>query len=267
MKDLIFIKLGGGLITDKNKPYTPRPQIINLLAEEIAEVRKKKKVNLLVGHGGGSFPHTSAKKYKTNQGFINKNSKQGFCLVHHDAARLNQIVTEVLIQKGERAFSVSTSSCCLAKNSKVSDFYLKVIKKLLEYKIIPVLFGDSAVDLKKGCSILSTEELFVYLVKKLKPEKIVIADKVKGVYTDDPNRNKRAEFIPYIDKKNWKEVKTYLKESDGIDVTGGMIHKVQKSIELAKLGAPVSIINGKTPNNLKRALLGETLGTSIEWKK
>jgi len=44
-----------------------------------------------------------------------------------------------------------------------------------------------------------------------------------------------------------------------------MLQKVEKSIELAKIGSRVSILNGNKPNYLKRALLGETLGTLIEW--
>ena len=265
MRNLIFVKLGGGLITDKSNPYTVKTKVIKRLSEEIKEVRKDKKTNLLIGHGGGSFPHTSAKKYKTAQGFINKQSEYGFCVVQNDAAKLNRIIINSLIKTGEKAFSISPSSCCLAQNSRVKEFYLKTINKLLEYNILPVIYGDAVIDIKKGCSILSTEELFVYLAKKLKPKKIIIADKVDGVYTADPFKNKKAELIPEINKTNWSKIKKYLEGSNGIDVTGGMIHKVEKSIELAKLGFEVNIINGKKPNYFKKALLEERLGTIIKW--
>jgi len=103
MRNLTFIKLGGGLITDKSNPYTVKIKIIERLSKEIKEVRKNKKINLLIGHGGGSFPHTSAKKYKTAQGLINKKSKYGFCVVQNDAAKLNRIVVNSLIKTGEKA--------------------------------------------------------------------------------------------------------------------------------------------------------------------
>ena len=66
-KPLILLKLGGSLITDKTKPYTANIPVIKRLAREIHEAREEKDINLIVGHGGGSFPHVSAKKYQTHK--------------------------------------------------------------------------------------------------------------------------------------------------------------------------------------------------------
>ena len=41
MKKLILIKLGGSLITDKTKPYTAKPKLINRLGREIREALAK----------------------------------------------------------------------------------------------------------------------------------------------------------------------------------------------------------------------------------
>lgn len=265
MENLIFVKLGGGLITDKNKPYTPKMDTIGRLAKEINEAKKEKKFNLVLGNGVGSFAHTSAKKYGVINGFSDQESKYGFCVVHNDAAEINKIIIKSLLETGEKVFSIAPSACLLGKESKIFDSYLKIIKKLLEFDIIPVVYGDVAVDLKKGCCIFATEDTLLYLAKKLKPKKVIIADKVDGVFTDDPIKNEKAEFIPKINKDNWKKVKKFLKGSDGIDVTGGMAQKVEKSIEMAKNGCKVIIINGNKPDYLKRVLLGETLGTIIEW--
>ena len=60
MKDLILIKIGGSLITDKTKPYTTRPEVIKRIAKEIKEAVSEKDVNLIIGHGAGSFGHQSA---------------------------------------------------------------------------------------------------------------------------------------------------------------------------------------------------------------
>ncbi len=266
MKNLIFLKLGGSLITDKTKPYTLETKILERLCQEIKIAREEKEINLLLGHGGGSFPHISAKKYKTKEGFVEKESKYGFCQVQNDAATLNRIVVNNLLKIGEKAFSVSPSSCCTANNSEIDSFYLETLERLLESKLLPVIYGDTVVDKKQGCTILSTEKLFVYLAKELKPGRIIIADKAGGVYTADPFKDKDAKFIPEINENNWEKIKGYLDESHGIDITGGMKEKVKKAVELAKLGIKVNIINGRNSDELKKALLGEEPGTKITWQ-
>jgi isopentenyl phosphate kinase len=58
MDELVFLKLGGSLITDKTRPYTPRLDILALLAEQIAAAN----VRMVLGHGSGSCWHTAAKE-------------------------------------------------------------------------------------------------------------------------------------------------------------------------------------------------------------
>ncbi|MGA3021078.1 MAG: hypothetical protein ABSD68_03970, partial [Candidatus Micrarchaeales archaeon] len=66
MKNLVLVKLGGSLITDKTSPFTPNLDVIKRLAKEIHEAREEKGMSLIIGHGGGSFPHKPAKDYRTN---------------------------------------------------------------------------------------------------------------------------------------------------------------------------------------------------------
>ena len=72
-------------------------------------------------------------------------------------------------------------------------------------------------------------------------------------------------MIPRISSDNIEEVGKYLAGSSGIDVTGGMKHKVEKMLELAEKGIKSQIINGLVPGNLKKALLDKKVkGTIIE---
>ena len=261
MKDLVFVKLGGSLITDKQKPYTLNSKTIDRLSKEIYQARKKKNFKLILGHGSGSFGHSSAHEYQTIKGFIDEQSKYGLCVVQNDAAKLNRIVVSSLLGAGEKCISIQSSCCSLAKDSRIIEYYLKPIKKLLEHNIVPVPYGDVGIDIKKGCCVLSTEEIFSYLAKKLKPERIIMTGDGEGVYADYPC----PKLIPRIDKTNWQENRDHLGKSSGIDVTGGMLHKIDRSIELAKIGINTSIINGNTPHALENCLLGEESGTLITW--
>ena len=257
MKDLIFIKLGGSLIT-KKKPYSLNLRKIKQLAKEIFYLKKKYKFKILLGNGAGSFAHVSAKKFKTKEGYINEKSKIGHCLVESDALTLNRILVKELIKAGIEAISVQPSASVETKNGKIKFFYLKPIKNYLKNDLVPVVFGDVISDKKRGCCILSTEEIFEYLAKKLKPKKIILMSKVEGVL------DKNGSVIPEINQKNFSKIGKFLKGSDKIDVTGGMLHKVEEAIKMAKIGCQVFIVGGKK-GNLKEVLKGNRIGTKISF--
>ena len=128
--NLIFLKLGGSLITKKTQPFTENKEIIKRLAKEIHQARKKKCFNLLIGNGGGSYPHVPAKKYKIAQGIINKKSLKGIVEVQDAASRLNRIIVRTLLDVGENAISIQPSSVALTKNSRIIEFYLKPINHI-----------------------------------------------------------------------------------------------------------------------------------------
>jgi len=255
--ELIFLKLGGSLITQKDKPFTERKDIIERLAKEIHEAKQEKDFRLLIGNGGGSYPHAPAKNYQTAKGIINQDSYRGIAEVQDAASRLNRIIVRALLDAAENAISVQPSSVCMTENSRITDFYTKPLEILLEKEMLPVIYGDVGLDTKQGCSIISTEELFVFLAKKLKPQKIIMAGVVDGVFTADPIKNPKAKLIPEISSENYSEIKKMLSGSAGIDVTGGMLLKVERALELASTGAEVSIISGLVKNRVKEALLGE----------
>jgi len=264
MKDLMLVKLGGSLITDKSKPFTERKDIISRLAKEIHEARDEKEGSLILGHGGGSYPHKPASDFQTHRGFINHNSTMGLAEVQDAAARLNRIVVRALLDSGEEAMSIQPSAASLTKNGRISKWHTESIERLLGYGMLPVVFGDVGIDLEKGSCIVSTEELFRYLTTKLPVRTVIMCGKTDGVFTADPGKDGTAEHIPEITRESFASMRKHLSDSDGIDVTGGMVHKIEQALELAKEKATVIIMNGNTPGNLKKAMLGEKVkGTVI----
>jgi len=264
---LYLIKLGGSLITDKSKPYSARIDVIKRLAKEIKNSLKKG-MKIILGHGGGSFPHVSASKYQTYKGFIDKDSKYGMSVVHYDAAKLNMIVVEEFLNAGLKIFPLQTSSIAIAKRSKIIDMYVKPIEKLLEFNIIPVLYGDVGIDLEQGCCILSTEEIFRYLavsLRKYYEPFIVMCGIVDGLYDKDPLKYPDAKFIEIVNKDNINIVRGYLSSSYWIDVTGGMKHKIETLYKLTEYGINSILINCLKDGNLEKFLKGyKVKGTFIK---
>ena len=257
MKDLILLKLGGSLITDKSKPFTLRKGALERICREIHEARGEKKFNLIIGHGGGSFPHTSASRYQTQNGYINKESKKGFSFVQNDASRLNRLVVGELVRQGENAISIQPSASCIADKGKIAKWFMDPIKRLLDDDYIPVPFGDAVLDKTNGCCIISTEEILGYLAKKLGGKKIILAGKVDGVL------DKNGDIVKKISPKNFKQIKNNITGSDSTDVTGGMTQKVSEMMSLTTKGIDSIIINGLAENNIKMALLGESIEGTI----
>lgn len=268
MDELILVKFGGSVITDKSKPFTEDMNTIKRLAKEIHEARQEKKFKLIIGHGGGSYPHSTAAEFQTNEGFINERSKEGMAKVQDAASRLNRIIVKELINAGENAFSINPSSCTIVENGIIKKMYLESLEKLLDFNMLPVPYGDVCVDLKRGCATVSTEIILSYIArelrKKYKLSRILLCGRVDGVFTDNPDKNPNAKLIPIITQKNIKKIENDLKGSSGTDVTGGMMHKVKMMLELTDIGIESEIINAKKPGILKRSLLGERgLGTTI----
>jgi isopentenyl phosphate kinase len=253
--NLIFLKIGGALIT-KRKPYTLNLKKIKEIAKEIVSLRKKYKFKLLIGNGAGSFAHVSAKKFRTKEGYINKKSKIGHCIVEDDASTLNRILVKELIRAGEKAISVQPSAFIFCSKKKIKSFFLDPIKNYLKSDLVPVVFGDVISDEKLGCTILSTEEIFKLLAKFFKPKKIILMSDVEGVY------DTKGKVIPEINKENFLKIQKFLKGADKIDVTGGMAQKVKEAMEMAKEGSEVFIIGGKR-GNLEMCLKNKKVGTKI----
>ena len=260
MKKLILIKLGGSVITDKSKPFTARPEVIKRLALEIKAAREKleKDTLLLIGHGSGSFGHTIASKYQTQKGLINKDSIKGFSLTSETAVDINRIILKKFVKVGLPVVSFSPMSFTYSKN-----VFLEPILKSLELGFVPLIYGDVVFDIENGFTIHSAEKTLSILARKFrkfyKIEKIIECGDTDGVY------DSKGKTIPEINSKNFKKVNKWITGSKSTDVTGGMMHKVEESLKLAKeTGFKTEIINGNKKGNLIFALLGKTvLGTRI----
>ena len=257
IKELIFVKLGGSIITEKSKARTARYDTIARLAHELHEAKTQKNLKIIVGHGGGSYPHQSATQYQTHRGIINEKSHKGIAIVQNDASTLNRIIVESFLKAGENAISVQPSACAITENSTITEWYTEPIKLMLKNNLLPIPYGDAVMDTKKGCSIISTEQILSYLAKPLGAKKIILVGKVDGVLDSENN------LIPKITKENFLQVKPLLRGSDSSDVTGGMLHKVEQMLNLAQSGITSEIINGETPGNLKKALLGTKIKNTV----
>jgi isopentenyl phosphate kinase len=277
MKELVLLKLGGSLITDKTKPYTPRLEVMNDISLQIkTALQTHPGLRLVVGHGAGSFGHVPASEYHTRDGLppratplahrerdeTEENYWKGFAEVWYQAAALNRFVMDSLHKAEVRSMSLSPASSVIASNEQVAVWETTPLRMALSAGIVPVIHGDVVFDEVRGGTILSTEDLFAHLVRALNPDRILLAGLEAGVWEDFPERTKK---IAHITSASFEEIRASVGKSHGADVTGGMDTKVRHMLDLVNKvpGLTAQIFSGEEPGNLARVLTGETLGTVI----
>lgn len=141
--ELVLVKLGGSLITDKDKPYTARREVITQLVEQVSLIKHENpNLKLIIGNGAGSFAHQSANKYNTINGFSCDEEKLGFCLVHQDALDLNFLLAKSFLQAGLPVVSLPPITMIITHNKKLLKSDFSVIESSLQAGFIPLIFGD-----------------------------------------------------------------------------------------------------------------------------
>lgn len=253
MKDLILVKLGGSVITDKAKPFTARVEVIRRLAKRLKSRYLSHDTDLIIGHGAGSFAHVPAAKYQTQKGIINeiqskdyKDSIWGLSLTADAAIQINRIVIKEFLKLKIPVVSFAPMSFIYG-----NKMILGHIKKSLEIGVTPIIYGDTIMNKRQGFEIYSGEKTLDIIASKLSP----LYKKVRIIYYTDTNGvyDSHGVTIPLITPKNFKEVKKFILGSNNTDVTGGMVHKVMESLKFVKkIDAEIYVLNGLSRGKFTR---------------
>jgi isopentenyl phosphate kinase len=257
-----FLKLGGSLITDKTRAYAARRQTIARLAGEVREtLDADPEINLLIGHGSGSFGHWAAKPHGTRHGVKTPAQWRGYAKVAAAAARLNRIVADALHEAGVPILSLQPSASALCHDGAIEYLDTRPIHAALARGLVPLVYGDVALDNALGGTIISTEDIFLYLAQELRPRRVLLLGKVAGVL------DQNGDVVPHVTPTDLPNLSRTLAESAGVDVTGGMVDKVTRMAGLVQQHPEIDvhIFTGDEPGLLTRALLDADLraGTRI----
>jgi isopentenyl phosphate kinase len=248
---LTIIKLGGSVITNKNKPLSPNNDAIIRLAKVISKIQ----IPFIIIHGGGSFGHYWSVKYDMHTK-PEKYSSKGISIVHSSMLDLNKIVNEAFSAENIFPYSISPFSLLLEGKPLVS-----------EKKIIPITYGDVVHVKANTYSIVSGDVLVTLLSNILKPSKVIFTINVDGLF----NNLHEKKIIREIDLSQFeKQEKSIITNTVcGVDdVTGGMKRKMQEALKIADKGTDVIFINGLKPGSLKNVLTQKKFkGTIFKGKK
>ncbi len=252
-----LLKLGGSLLTDKNKPFSLREDIIENSINQIIKSKEK----LIIIHGGGSFGHPVAKKYNISKGLDPSIENQilGVAETHESMNKFNTYIINKFLEKSCPAISIQSSSIFLKKSREILTQSIETIETALDLGIIPVLYGDILLEKQGSFSIISGDQIILELcnhLEKYQVFKVIFAIEEDGIYIKENEKNKKLALNI---KCNELDDLPLANLGQKIDVTGGIRGKINSIKEICKLRIPVQIINGIKENYIFKSLKNQDL--------
>jgi len=234
---MILIKLGGSIITNKEKPLTPRKKTVDKIAKSLRKISEP----LVIVHGGGSFGHYWSVKYDMHTKPA-KYNMEGVAVTKNSMVELNKIILDIFLKNKLNPYCLPPTDF-MAGNKPILK-KIKEINKISRSNLTPITYGDALWYGQKKSFILSGDKIMTIIAKTLKPKLSIFVMNVDGLYSDF----KSKDLIYEIGRKEAK-----ISETD-MDVTGGMRRKVEEATKISKMGLNVFFVNGNKPDRIVKAV-------------
>lgn len=247
------LKLGGSVVTEKDRPKTANTEAIRRLASEVATAGPRQ---LVIVHGGGSYGHPLAKEYDIVNGYKYPRQLAGFSLTHQAMVELNRMVVEAFLDAGVPAVSIAPSSFIVTEDRRITDADFSIVSRAVESNMVPILYGDSVLDTARRFTILSGDQLATRIATELGASRLLFGVDVDGVYTANPKLIKEARLIEELSLSQMKGM-VRIGEALSTDVTGGMLGKITEAGAAVEAGVEVQLVNALKPGVVNAALQGE----------
>ncbi|WP_458187363.1 isopentenyl phosphate kinase [Haladaptatus sp. NG-WS-4] len=243
---LTVLKLGGSVVTDKDRADTVDDATLTRVAEEIGAANVE---NLVLVHGGGSFGHHHASQHGVSK-TAGSHDVGAVIDIHGAMKTLNQFVLSRLHERDVPAVPVHPFSTGARDETATLTLPTAQVETMLGEGFVPVLHGDVIAHVDEGVTVVSGDELVVSVANQLDADRVGFCSTVPGVLDETES------VVPEITA--YEQVADVLGGSDSTDVTGGMAGKVRALLEL---GTPASIFG---PEDVGAFLSGGSPGTRID---
>lgn len=248
---MILIKLGGSIITNKEKPLSPRRKTIDKIAKSLRKIGEP----IIIVHGGGSYGHYWSVKYDMHTQ-PRKYDIRGVSIVKNSMIDLNKIILNSLVKNRLTPYCLPPTDFMSGNKPIIKK--VKEIEKISKSGLIPVTFGDALWFGQNKTYILSGDKIMTYLSKILRPRLSIFVLNEDGLYSD----LKTKKLI-----KELKGESPKISENK-MDVTGGMTRKVEEASKIAKMGLDVFFVNGNKSDRIVQAVKNKKFeGTLFKGKR
>jgi isopentenyl phosphate kinase len=265
LSDLTVIKLGGALLTDKERPGHLRHGLLAAIAAEVRHCRDAGLLSrLILVHGVGSFGHPPVLAHRLHKGFQDEGQLLALAETQQIVMTLRQAVAEAFRAAGAPVCLMLPSSCMTAENFALATHFWDGVAGFVALGMIPLLGGDILADAASGFSVYSGDKLAVDLALHFGAERLIFATAVDAIYDRDPNQHEGARPLVRV---SLSDVSAELDARRAVDASGAMAGKlaaIRRGETAVAAGMRVDLISMMQPNNLRRLLQGEKdIGTRI----
>jgi len=237
---MILIKLGGSIITNKEKPLSARKKTIDSILKQIGKIKEP----VIIVHGGGSYGHYWSVKYDMHTKPAKTNPK-GVAIVKNSMIELNKIILDSSVRNKINSYCLPPTDFMNGNKSIKSK--ILTIGDIAKSGLTPITFGDALWFGQKKSYILSGDVIMTTIARILKPRLSIFVLNVDGVYSD-----LKTKKLIYDFKKEKPEI-----QNNTMDVTGGMTRKITEANKMARAGLKVFFVNGNKPNRINDAISGK----------
>ena len=234
---MILLKLGGSIITNKEKALSARRKAIDSIMKNL----KKIKEPIIIVHGGGSYGHYWSVKYDMHTK-PSRYDLRGVSIVKNSMIELDKIILDSLLENKLKPYSVPPTD--FMNGNKPITKKIQELGKIARSGLIPITYGDALWYGQKKSYILSGDKIMTHVAKVLRPKLAIFALNVDGVYSDLKSKKLISEIKG--EKVKISDVK--------MDVTGGMNRKMEEATKISKLGLKVFFTNGNKPERIVNAV-------------
>ncbi len=228
----VILKLSGEALSGE-VGYGLEANVLSSMAQQILELTQAG-VEVAIVVGGGNIWRGVA------------GAKRGIDRATADyMGMLATVINSLALQDALEAAGMETRVMTAIEMREVAEPYIKrrAIRHLEKGRL--VIFGAGT-----GNPYFSTDTTAALRAAEMGVDAILMAKKVDGVYSDDPKKNpdaKKFDTLKYIDVLNQG-----LKVMDSTAISLCMDNNI-----------PLIVFDMMTPGNMKRAAMGETIGTYV----
>lgn len=242
---MIVLKLGGSVITEKDRPETVDEEALETAAKSIGEAKE----SLVLVHGGGSFGHHHAERHGVTE-TDGTYDGEAIAAIHDAMRRLNDQVLAALRDSGTSPIGVHPLAVGHRDETGTLTLPTAQLGVMIREGFLPVVHGDLIAHAGAGATVLSGDEIVVRVAESLDADRVGLCSDVPGVLDPD------GSVIESIG--SYDEVSAMLGRSGATDVTGGMAAKIRA---LTELEAPANVFG---LDALAAFLSGERPGTTVQ---